>query len=193
VTPAPTGLSFLKEQEEMTSKQVVAAALMSAVLAPQVARRAEASQADKALALRWAGYVDTGTDFSDFFGQNHTLVARFMPPYPRAYAGPIITVDDGSGSFVLSQATYNGETRLGLRVGSVSLSYPYSLLAEGGTTPGRHAPLGPSRVRVVPLQPLRKWPGGLPGAGHTELRTLAAGHGGDQERMPPAPGDEQRL
>jgi hypothetical protein len=58
-----------------------------------------------ALACTWAGYADSNIGFSEFFGADHTLAVRFMLQFPRAYAGPMVSVN-GGGVFMLGQANF---------------------------------------------------------------------------------------
>jgi hypothetical protein len=107
------------------------AALFAAVAAicvlPSVAFGASTNHA---ATLRWPGYADTDLAFSDFFASSNTIVARFMPQYPRAYEGPIISGTDESGSFELGQGDYRDTlklTKLVLRVGGQKFVYYASL------------------------------------------------------------------
>jgi len=58
---------------------------------------------NNAAAFGWRGYADTDLQFSEFYGGNHTLMARFMIQYPNAYTAPIISVN-GTGSFFVAKA-----------------------------------------------------------------------------------------
>jgi hypothetical protein len=51
----------------------------------------------------WKGSADTDLKFSEFFGANHTVVARVMPQYPIAFAGPILA-ENGSGMYIHADA-----------------------------------------------------------------------------------------
>jgi len=95
-----------------------------------------------ALAVTWTGYRDTDLSFSEFFGANHTVTARFMPQYSRASEGAIVTVDDGAGAYVLGQGDYQavpptdpndrGTVNLFLKVGGKTGNYPApQALADG--------------------------------------------------------------
>ncbi len=83
-----------------------------------------------ALACTWQGYADTDINFSEFFGHDHTVAVRFMLQFPRAYAGPMLSVN-GSGTYVLGQAYYSkdpGEPPdLVLRVGSGTITIGSSI------------------------------------------------------------------
>jgi len=61
------------------------------------------SEPNHAAAFGWRGYADTDLQFSEFYGSDHTLMARFMVQYPNAYTGPIVSVN-GSGSFFVAKA-----------------------------------------------------------------------------------------
>jgi hypothetical protein len=61
-----------------------------------------------AIAFGWQGSVDTDLPFSAFWSTDHTVVMRFMPQYPNAYAGPIITVL-GQGDYVIGQGDFNAK------------------------------------------------------------------------------------
>jgi murein DD-endopeptidase MepM/ murein hydrolase activator NlpD len=69
-----------------------AALVAAALLVPANATPAVADSMNAAAALRWNGHVDTDLKFSEFFGGDHTLVARIMLQYPRAYRGPVFGV-----------------------------------------------------------------------------------------------------
>ena len=78
-----------------------------------------------AVALGFGGYVDTDVAFSEFFHENHTLTARFMPQHARGLSGPIFSTS-GSGRFFAGVHTFdNGDkaTRLQLQVGSARRRY----------------------------------------------------------------------
>lgn len=83
---------------------------------------------NKAAALRWPGYIDTDLAFSEFFGADHTVTARFMPQHPKAYRGPIITVSNESASYTLGQADYRDDSpsakaKLLLTVAGITATY----------------------------------------------------------------------
>jgi hypothetical protein len=54
----------------------------------------------------WKGAVDTDIQFTEFYPNNHTLLMWFLPQYPRAYTGPLLSVN-GSGNYVVGQGDYN--------------------------------------------------------------------------------------
>lgn len=60
-------------------------------------------------AFGWQGVVDTDLDFSVFFKANHTIAARFMLQYPRAYQAPLLSMN-GTGNYLVAVAGY-GEGR----------------------------------------------------------------------------------
>ena len=60
------------------------------------------SELNRAAGLGWRGFVDTDLQFSEFYGSAHTLTARFMLQYPRAYVAPILAVN-GSGTFLIAK------------------------------------------------------------------------------------------
>jgi Concanavalin A-like lectin/glucanases superfamily len=109
------------------------AAVVTAALAllPAVAR---AASFNDAVALTWPGYVDTDLAYSDFFSNNFTITARFMLQYPRAYRGPIVSVNDGSGSFEVGLGDYRSwvtGAKLALKVnGSEHYFYSNALVAN---------------------------------------------------------------
>lgn len=87
-------------------------------------------------ALRWHGWVQTDLQFSEFFSGNHTIMARFMPQYTRAYRGPILGVARGCAffpckpegpSFSLGMGDYQEGTskksKLVLELGGVTRRY----------------------------------------------------------------------
>ncbi len=59
-----------------------------------------------AITFDWMGAVDTDLPFSAFYGGDHTIMVRFMPQYPNAYAGPILAVN-GTGSYLFGQGDFN--------------------------------------------------------------------------------------
>ena len=61
-------------------------------------------------AFGWQGYADTDINFSEFFGRNHTVAARFMIQYPRSFQAPILAVN-GSDNYLVAVAGY-GEGRV---------------------------------------------------------------------------------
>ena len=73
-----------------------------------------------ALACTWGGYADSDLDLSTFFGADHTVAARFLPQHPRAYTGPVVSVN-GTGVYVLGQGEFNGKSAVLLRVGSATM------------------------------------------------------------------------
>ena len=44
-----------------------------------------------AIKLGWGGFVTTDLKFSEFVGNDHTIACRFLPQYPNAYAGAILS------------------------------------------------------------------------------------------------------
>lgn len=83
-----------------------------------------------AAAFGWGGHTDTDLAFSEFFAGDHTLVARFMPQHPKAYAGPILA-ENGSGTYFVGQESHTKtDPRLVLAVGSQRRSYEVELTAE---------------------------------------------------------------
>jgi hypothetical protein len=67
-----------------------------------------------AAAFGWQGYADTDLQFSEFYGNDHTLMTRFMVQYPNAYTGPILSVN-GSGQFLVAKV--DAEPRLQVILG----------------------------------------------------------------------------
>ena len=86
-----------------------------------------------ALACTWGGYADTDVDFTEFFGADHTVAARFMLQYPHAYTGPMLSVN-GTGIYLVGQGNFaedppGAQTKLILRVGSTQATFPAVLVA----------------------------------------------------------------
>ena len=83
-----------------------------------------------ALACTWGGFADTDVDFAEFFGSDHTVAVRFMLQHPKAYVGPMLSVN-GTGNWLIGQgdcrASPKGEVKLLLRVGSQSLMHPVNV------------------------------------------------------------------
>lgn len=90
-------------------------------------------------AFGWRGYADTDLKFSEFFSSDHTIVARFMPQYPVAGAGPVLA-ENGGGNFFVGQHLYfvnrdeNGVitedgSRLVVSIGSKQETYVTNLIA----------------------------------------------------------------
>lgn len=77
-----------------------------------------------AIAFTWQGFADTNINFTDFFGSDHTLTVHFMLQFPRAYTGPMFSVN-GSGTFILGQAYFDktpgSPPNLVLQVGNSSI------------------------------------------------------------------------
>ncbi|HEY0321817.1 MAG TPA: LamG domain-containing protein [Pyrinomonadaceae bacterium] len=61
-------------------------------------------------AFGWQGVADTDLSFAEFFSRNHTVAARFMIQYARAYQAPILSVK-GTGSYLVAVAGY-GDGRI---------------------------------------------------------------------------------
>ncbi len=88
-----------------------------------------------AAALGWRGCVDTDLEFSEFFNQNHTVMAWFMPQYPTAYAGPIVA-NNGSGTYFIGQGAFRanngggigGATKLLVKIGNATAYYTTPLV-----------------------------------------------------------------
>ncbi len=85
-----------------------------------------------ALSCTWGGFADTDVDFTEFFGQDHTIAVRFMLQYPQAYTGPMLSVN-GSGTFIIGQGDYfespGSQTKLVLRIGSKHVTHPENFSA----------------------------------------------------------------
>ncbi len=83
-----------------------------------------------AVALSWTGFVDTDISFSEFFGADHTIVARFMAQYPDAYEGPVVA-EQGSGTFALGMGDFSaspdGSTKIMLVVGGQAMNFPVAI------------------------------------------------------------------
>jgi murein DD-endopeptidase MepM/ murein hydrolase activator NlpD len=108
--------------------------------------RAESQSLNMGAALRWHGWVQTDLKFSEFFSGNHTIMARFMPQYTRAYRAPILGVRRGCSllpcppqgpSFSLGQGDYQEKTskkkKLVLELGGVTRTYRAPDMGPGGT------------------------------------------------------------
>ncbi len=80
----------------------------------------------------WRGYADTNLRFGDFFDHDHTILARFMPQYAAAYAGPIVA-ESSNGTYVIGQARYSPSAgfRIVMKVGGKEQIYASPLLASG--------------------------------------------------------------
>ena len=63
----------------------------------------------RAVSLGFGGYVDLDLKFGEFFNANHTLVVRYLPQYPYAYAGPLLA-ENGPGRFMIGQGDYRWGT-----------------------------------------------------------------------------------
>jgi murein DD-endopeptidase MepM/ murein hydrolase activator NlpD len=87
-------------------RRIVPVLVLSALCAALPLRGSSASSMNLAAAMRWPGWVNTDLAFSEFFGQDHTYVARFLPKYPLAYRAPILTDSGGSSAFFLGMADY---------------------------------------------------------------------------------------
>src|SRR5262245_40827482 len=61
-----------------------------------------------AAAFGWRGYVETDLEFGEFFFADHTISAWYMPQYPAGYAGPIVSNQGVSGTFMLGQGNWRG-------------------------------------------------------------------------------------
>lgn len=59
-----------------------------------------------AVTIGWKGVVDTDVQFTEFYAGNHTIVVWFLPQYPNAYAGPILSVN-GAGSYLVGLGDRN--------------------------------------------------------------------------------------
>jgi concanavalin A-like lectin/glucanase superfamily protein len=88
-----------------------------------------------ALVLGWGGLVDTDLSFSEFFHEDHTIMVRFMPRYPYAYAGPFLA-ENGQGTYFIGQGDYRwgnggylrpGDPVLFVKIGN---SFEYYLMPQ---------------------------------------------------------------
>jgi murein DD-endopeptidase MepM/ murein hydrolase activator NlpD len=86
------------------------------------------SEPNHAAAFGWRGYADTDLQFSEFYGSDHTLMARFMVQYPNAYTGPILSVS-GSGSFSVGKAYDQARLLVNLGGSVQTLDHPNPLQA----------------------------------------------------------------
>jgi murein DD-endopeptidase MepM/ murein hydrolase activator NlpD len=94
------------------------------------ALNADAAQ-QTALACTWGGYADTDLNFTEFFGSDHTLAARFMLQYPNAYTGPMVSVR-GSGTYLIGQGDVHAAptgTKLVVRIGDQAITHQANLSA----------------------------------------------------------------
>ena len=115
------------------------AAVFALILALAACTQDNGSSLNFAAAFGWRGHADTDLTFSEFFNGAHTLVARFMPQYPRAGAGPVLA-ENGAGNFFVGQFPYfvtrdNGTivdhgSRLVMSIGSQQQTYE-ATLTEG--------------------------------------------------------------
>ena len=115
------------------------AAVFALILALAACTQDNGSSLNFAAAFGWRGHADTDLTFSEFFNGAHTLVARFMPQYPRAGVGPVLA-ENGAGNFFVGQFPYfvtrdNGTivdhgSRLVMSIGSQQQTYE-ATLTEG--------------------------------------------------------------
>jgi hypothetical protein len=122
---------------------VSAACAVLALAAPTAGAKQTNVSLNMGAALRWHGWVQTDLDFSEFFAGNHTIMARFMPQFTRAYRGPILGVGHvckslacpTSPSFSLGQGDYQekskGKSKLVLELGGVTRTYLTPNMAPG--------------------------------------------------------------
>ena len=61
-----------------------------------------------AVTFGWKGAVDTDLQFSEFYGNNHSVVIWFLLQYPLGYAGPILSVN-GTGNYLIGQGDRNSQ------------------------------------------------------------------------------------
>jgi hypothetical protein len=92
-----------------------------------------ADSLNHAAGFTWHGYMDTDLQFSEFFHQDHTVMAWFMLKHPKAYEGPILTVN-GSGTYFIGQGSYRDESnaaKLVIKIGNAKATYtmPNKLIA----------------------------------------------------------------
>jgi hypothetical protein len=110
------------------------AALVCMVAGLSFAAPARAQSLNMGAGLRWHGWVQTDVKFSEFFGSNFTVMARFMPQYTRSYRGPILGVGrtcvvlpcKPGPRFALGQSDFKkaGDVpRLVLEIGNVTRTY----------------------------------------------------------------------
>ena len=85
-----------------------------------------------ALSCTWGGYADTDIDFTEFFGADHTVAARFMLQYPNAYTGPMLSLN-GTGTYLIGQGDFLADPRqqakLIMNIGAEQVSYAVNLSA----------------------------------------------------------------
>src|SRR6266581_3016865 len=111
----------------MAGKLSAALLIMSAsgaAAAPVLAANTD----NHAAAFGWRGYADTDLQFSEFYGGDYTLMARFMVQYPNAYTGPILSVN-GSGTFFVAKAYDQARLQVNLGGNQQTLDLPNPLLA----------------------------------------------------------------
>src|SRR4030095_4783648 len=53
----------------------------------------------------WRGYADTSLRVDEVFSKDHTVMARFLPQYPYAYAGPVFG-ESSKGNYVIGQGNF---------------------------------------------------------------------------------------
>ena len=77
-----------------------------------------------AVTFGWKGAVDTNILFSEFYTNDHTILIWFLPQYPRAYCGPLLSVN-GTGNYIVGQGDYNnqGKTHLISRIEGANQVY----------------------------------------------------------------------
>ena len=95
--------------QEITKRKPLVIGTSSATRKPSVT----ADAAPRAVSFGWGGRVDTDLPIRDFFASDFTLMLWFLPEFPYAYAGPIITTSNGdsAATFSFGQGDYHWEEK----------------------------------------------------------------------------------
>jgi hypothetical protein len=124
-------VSFDRREEETEMFTVLRTLLcllvLSVALAGSAAGAPGATPLNVGAGLRWHGYVATDLKFSEYFSQPHTVMARFMPQYVRAYRGPIFGTSGSCSSGTCVGGTYS------IGVGNFSSRTPSLVLDIAGS------------------------------------------------------------
>jgi murein DD-endopeptidase MepM/ murein hydrolase activator NlpD len=95
----------------MRAGNIILLLLIAGITCGQSNARVRRDASDNlAAAFGWQGAVDTNLNFAEFFSRDHTIAARFMLQYARAYQAPILSVK-GAGNYMVAVAGY-GDGRI---------------------------------------------------------------------------------
>ena len=88
--------------------------------------------------LQWKGYIDTQYQFSNFFDNDHTVMAWFMPQYVYGGEGAIIA-ENGSGQYRIGPGEYTqgnggfkkmGDPVFRIRIGELTAMYLFPIFEK---------------------------------------------------------------